>query len=63
MPNVVFQDDKVIVFPSKQPVAQVHLIFLAKKLGLHSLNDAQEASEDEALIGHLMVTVGKVCRE
>ena len=63
MQNVVFQDDKVIVFPSRRQLAQVHLIFLAKTHNLHSLNDVQETAEHEALLGHLMVTVAKVCRE
>ena len=63
MQNVVYQDDKVIVFPSRRPSAQFHLIFLAKTHKLHSLVDVQETAEDEALLGHMMVTVGKVCRE
>ena len=49
------------MFPSQEPVAKVHLIFLAKTLSLHSLINCKD--NDEALLGHLMLTVAKVCRE
>ena len=59
----MFEDDRVIVFPSPRPVAQVHFICLAKRLGLHSMTDLKETAEDEALLGHLLVIAAKVARE
>ena len=52
------------MFPSRRPLAQFHLIFLAKTHRLRSLVDVTENNaEDEALLGHMMITVAKICRE
>ena len=60
--QAVYEDEKVIVFPSKHPCAQTHLIVLAKSLRHHSLADVEETEEDAAMLGHLMVTAAKVAR-
>ena len=58
--EAIVEDERVIVFASPEPMAKVHFICLAKRLGLHSLADVKETPEDEALLGHLMVTAAKV---
>ena len=51
-----------MVFNSPKSVAQVHLICLAKRLGLHSMTDVKETAEDEVLLGHLLVTAAQVAK-
>lgn len=61
--DAIFEDERVIVFPSKKPCAKTHLIVLAKTHRIRSLADIQETEEDAALLGHLMVTAAKVARD
>lgn len=61
--QAIYEDEKVIVFPSKRPCAKVHLIVLAKTLKHRSLVDVQETEEDEMMLGHMMVTAAKVANQ
>ena len=54
--TVLFEDEKVIAFTEKKPVAKVHFIVAAKDPKLTSLQKVQE-ERDEALLGHMMLTV------
>lgn len=58
--QVLFEDDKCVVFPDRNPLTPAHFIVLAKQPRVCSLSKAGE--EDEALLGHLMVVVAKVAR-
>ena len=58
--EVIYQDDKVIVFPAKNPCATTHFIVLAKSTQLRSLADIQETEAHEELLGHMMITAAKI---
>ena len=60
--QVLFEDDKVIVFPSLRPAAHTHFIVLAKTLQLQSLTDLEDTPEHKALIGHMMVKAAQVAQ-
>ena len=61
--QAVYEDDKVIVFPDEKPVAAKHFIVLSKTLSMHSLIEATESEEHQAILGNLMVTAAKVARD
>jgi len=58
--DVVFEDDRVIAFRDIHPQAPVHVLVIPKKLipriGAASL-------EDQALLGHLLLTAASVARD
>ena len=54
--TVLFEDEKVIAFTERKPVAKVHFIVAAKDPKLTSLQKVQEA-RDEAVLGQMMLTV------
>ena len=60
--TVLYEDEKVIAFAEKKPVAKIHFIVAAKDKRLSSLQKVQEG-EDEGLLGHMMLTVAKVARQ
>jgi histidine triad (HIT) family protein len=61
--QAIFEDEKVVVFPSKRPCANVHFIVLAKSLRHHSMTDVDfESEEDKAMLGHMMVVATQVAR-
>ena len=54
--TVLFEDEKVIAFTERKPVAKVHFIVAAKDPKLTSLQKVQE-ERDEAVLGQMMLTV------
>lgn len=58
--DIVYEDDQCIVFRDIHPQAPVHVLVVPKK-EIPRLVDAKE--EDQALLGHLLLTVGKVARQ
>lgn len=61
--QVLFEDERVIAFPSKNPCANIHFIVLAKSLQHHSMADVDADSEqDEALLGHMMVVAAQLAQ-
>ena len=58
--NKLYEDELCIVIPDINPVAPVHVLVIPKK-PIEKLSDA--SAEDQALLGHLMLTVGKVAEQ
>lgn len=58
--DVVFEDDHCIVIKDINPAAPVHVLIIPKK-PIPKLADAE--TEDQALLGHLMLTAGEVARQ
>ena len=58
--DVVYQDEHCICINDIQPKAPVHVLIIPKK-PIPRLADA--ASEDQALLGHLMLVVNKVATQ
>jgi histidine triad (HIT) family protein len=58
--DIVYEDDKCIVFKDIHPQAPTHVLVVPKK-EIPRLADATQ--EDEALLGHLLLTIGKVARQ
>ena len=58
--NKLYEDEHCIVIPDINPVAPVHVLVIPKK-PIEKLSDA--SAEDQALLGHLMLTVGKVAAQ
>ena len=58
--DFVYEDDRCVVFKDIHPQAPTHVLIVPKK-EIPRLADAAE--EDEALLGHLLLTAGKVARQ
>ena len=58
--DIVYEDEHCIAFKDINPAAPTHILIVPKK-EIPRLVDA--AQEDEALLGHLLLTVGKVARQ
>ena len=58
--KIVYQDDLCLAFEDISPQAPTHLIVIPKK-EIPTVNDVAE--EDEALIGHLFVVMGKIAAQ
>ena len=58
--DIVYEDELCLAFKDINPQAPVHLLLVPKK-PLDMLASAQP--EDQALLGHLMLAVGKVARQ
>jgi histidine triad (HIT) family protein len=58
--DIVYEDEQCVVFKDIHPQAPTHVLIVPKK-EIPRLADAGE--EDEALLGHLLLTVGKVARQ
>ena len=56
----LYEDEHCIVIPDINPVAAVHVLVIPKK-PIKMLSDA--SAEDQSLLGHLMLTVGKVAEQ
>ena len=56
----LYEDEHCIVIPDINPVAAVHVLVIPKK-PIKMLSEA--SAEDQALLGHLMLTVGKVAEQ
>jgi histidine triad (HIT) family protein len=58
--DIVYEDEHCIAIRDISPQAPVHLLVIPKK-PIDRLSNAQ--AEDQALLGHLMLAVGKITRE
>ena len=58
--DIVYEDDQCIAIKDINPQAPVHLLLIPKK-PIDRLSNAQ--ADDQALLGHLMLAVGKITRE
>ncbi len=57
--HIVYEDDLCLAFRDIRPQAPVHVLLIPKK-PIAMLSDA--GSEDQALLGHLLLTVNEVAR-
>jgi len=58
--DIVYEDDLCLAFRDIAPVAPTHILVIPKK-PIVKIDDAQ--SEDQLLLGHLLLTVKKVAAE
>lgn len=58
--NIVYEDDLALAFTDVNPQAPVHILVIPKKQ-IPKLADAQP--EDQALLGHLLLTAKRVAAE
>jgi histidine triad (HIT) family protein len=58
--DIVYEDEQCLAFRDITPQASTHVLLIPKK-EIPRLADA--AAEDQALLGHLLLTAGKVARE
>jgi len=58
--DIVYEDDLCLAFNDVNPQAPVHILLVPKK-PLDMLSSA--ATEDQALLGHMLLAVGKITRE
>ena len=55
--SIVYEDDRCVAFKDVNPGAPVHILLVPRKV-LPRLSDA--TVEDQALLGHLMLTAAKI---
>lgn len=58
--NVVYEDELCLAFRDVNPQAPTHILVIPKK-PLVSL--AEGTSEDQALLGHMMLKIGEIARQ
>jgi histidine triad (HIT) family protein len=58
--DIVYEDDRCLGFRDIQPQAPLHVLVIPKK-PIARLADA--GRDDEALLGHLMLTAAKIARD
>ena len=58
--DIVYEDDLCLAFKDVNPQAPVHILLIPKQ-PLDTLSNAQAA--DQALLGHLLLVVGRITRE
>ena len=58
--NIVYEDEHCLAFHDVNPQAPTHVLLIPKK-EIPRLSDA--TAEDQALLGHLMVTAAKVAQQ
>ena len=58
--DIVYEDEKSLVFRDINPVAPTHLLIIPKKQ-IEKISDANE--EDKDLLGHLFLVAGKVAKD
>ena len=58
--EIVYEDDLCLAFEDINPSAPTHVIVIPKK-EIPTLDDVAE--EDEALVGHLFVAMGKIAAQ
>lgn len=57
--TIVFEDDRCLAFRDIQPQAPTHILIVPKK-EIPRLAETQ--GEDQALLGHLLLTAGEIAR-
>ena len=58
--DIVYEDEKSLVFRDINPVAPTHLLIIPKKQ-IEKISDANE--KDQNLLGHLFLVAGKIAKE
>jgi len=58
--DIVYEDDLALAFRDVNPQAPVHILVIPKK-PIPKLTDAE--SQDDALLGHLLLTVKRVAEQ
>ena len=58
--DIIYEDEKSLVFRDINPVAPTHLLIIPKKQ-IEKISDAN--NEDQELLGHLFLIAGKVARD
>ena len=58
--DIIYEDEKSLVFRDINPVAPTHLLIIPKKQ-IEKISDANE--EDQNLLGHLFLVAGKVAKD
>ena len=58
--DIVYEDELCLAFRDVNPQAPVHILLIPKK-PLDTLSNA--TAEDQALLGHLLLVVGRITRE
>lgn len=58
--ETVYEDDQVLAIKDINPLAPVHLLLITKK-HITSLNEV--SSEDEGLMGHILILAQKLAQE
>lgn len=58
--SIVHEDDLCVVFRDISPQAPVHLLLVPRK---PIVRIGQAAAEDQALLGHLLLTAGHIARQ
>jgi histidine triad (HIT) family protein len=58
--TIVHEDEQCLAFKDISPQAPVHILIIPKK---PIVRVAEAGAEDEALLGHLLVTAQKVAKE
>lgn len=58
--NIVYEDDLALAFTDVNPQAPVHILVIPKK---PIVNIATAEPEDQALLGHLLLTAKKVAAQ
>ena len=58
--DIIYEDEKSLVFKDINPVAPTHVLIIPKKQ-IEKISDAEETDQD--LLGHLFLVAGKVARQ
>ena len=58
--DIVYEDDLCLAFRDIVPQAPVHILLIPKQ-SIEKVSDATEA--DQSLLGHLLLTAGKIAKE
>lgn len=58
--DIVYEDDQCLAFRDVNPQAPTHVLVIPKK-EIARLADAN--AEDQALLGHMLMAVGKIARQ
>lgn len=58
--DIVYEDDLCLAFKDIHPQAPIHLLIVPKK---EIARLADTGPEDQALLGHLLLTVNKIARQ
>ena len=58
--DILYEDEHCVAFKDINPAAPIHVLIVPKK-EIPRLADAKE--EDQALLGHLLLAMGKVARQ
>jgi histidine triad (HIT) family protein len=58
--DFLYEDEHCVVINDINPVAPVHVLVIPRK-AIATLSEA--SSEDQALLGHLMLVVGKIAKQ